>query len=179
MPAGSDSKLTEQAKTFEWLAYIAATLLAIQLLFLLNLLHLIDPLIQALTRGAWAEFWDEARPILRKSVTFLPVYFYVGALFSLADIFGRVAEGQLFSPANSKGLAEVGSSLLWGAAAGAVIVPNVLSAIDRSWDFSGIYLEPEFWVIAVIGGALLVLGRMMAQAQSENAALKAELSDFV
>ena len=34
-----------------------------------------------------------------------------------ARIFGRVAKGDLFSKANSEGLAEVGSSLLWGAAA--------------------------------------------------------------
>lgn len=175
----SNAKLAEQAGTFEWLAYIAATLLAVQLLFLLNLLHLIGPLFDAVGQGAWAALWDEARPILHKSVAYLPVCFYVGALFSLAEIFGRVGKGELFSRANSKGLERVGSSLLWGAAAGAIIVPNLLSAIDRRWDFSILRLEPETWVIAVIGGSLLVLGRMMAQAQSENDALKAELSDFV
>ena len=43
-------------------------------------------------------------------------------------------------------------------------MPWIQSWIDGEYGFSGIHLEVETWVIAVIGGAILVLGRMMAQA---------------
>jgi len=76
---------------------------------------------------------------------------------------------------NSAGLAEVGSSLLWGAAASAVIVPWIRSWIAGDYGFSGIHLEIETWVIAVIGGAILVLGKMMAQAGR----LQSELSEII
>lgn len=188
MSAGSDSKLIEQAKTFEVIAYVAASILAVQMLFLLKLVGLFNPAADALSGGDWSGFWAAAAPILRRLVTFLPVACYLGGVLAAAAIFGRVARGELFSRANSKSLSDVGSSLLWGAGIGAFAMPFLLGLID-GLQGSGklgvghaMRLEPETWVIAVVGGAILVLGRMMAHAQSlgdENSALKAELSDFV
>ncbi len=179
MTAEADSKLTDQAKTFQVVAYVAAATLAVQLLVMLKALSLISPAADALSQGEWAGFWEAANPVLRRLVTFLPVVCYLGGVLAAAGIFGRVAGGELFSRNNSKGLANVGSSLLWGAAATAFVVPLLLGAIDGEAGFRGLRMEPETWVIAVVGGAILVLGRMMALAQSENASLKAELSDFV
>ena len=159
-----DSKLVSQARTFEVIAWVATVTLAVQLLVLLKLLTLIGPAAEALSHGDWIGLRLAAEPVLRRLVEFLPVLIYLGGLAAAARIFHRVAEGELFSKANSNGLAEVGSSLLWGAAAGAVIVPWIQSWIDGEYGFSGIHLEVETWVIAVIGGAILVLGRMMAQA---------------
>ncbi|MDQ0464799.1 hypothetical protein QO010_002583 [Caulobacter ginsengisoli] len=178
----TDSTLTGQARTFQVVAYVAAVTLAVQLLVLLKLLSLISPAADAFSHGDWTGFWEAAKPVFRRLVTFLPVVCYLGGLLAAAEIFGRVSEGELFSRANSKCLSEVGSSLLWGAAATALIVPILLGSIDGDWRFGGFHLEPETWVIAVVGGAILVLGRMMARAQSlsgENASLKAELSDFI
>lgn len=175
----SNARLIDQAKTFEVIAYVAAATLAVQLLMMLRVLSLISPAADALSQGEWAAFREAADPVLRRLVTFLPVICYLGGVLAAAGIFGRVAAGELFSRANSRGLADVGSSLLWGAAATALIVPLLLGAIDGEAGFRGLRMEPETWVIAVVGGAILVLGQMMAMAQSENAALKAELSDFV
>jgi hypothetical protein len=186
MPAGSDSKLIEQAKTFETIAYVAAVALGVQLLVMLKLLSLFSPAADALGSGDWRAFWEAAFPVYRRLVSFLPVVCYLGGVLAAARIFSRVARGELFSPANSKSLARVGSSLLWGAATGAIAIPFLLGIVDgiggaprEAGGWHGLRLEPETWVIAVVGGAILVLGRMMAAAQSENAALKAELSDFV
>lgn len=179
MSAEADSKLTNQARTFEVVAYLAAGTLGVQVLAMLEILSLLSPAADALLHGQWAAFWEAAQPMLLRLVNFLPVLCYLGGVIAAARIFGRVAGGELFSPANSKGLADVGSSLLWGAAAAALIVPLLLGAIDGEAGFRGLRMEPETWVIAVVGGAILVLGRMMAAAQVENAALKAELSDFV
>lgn len=186
MPAGSDSKLVEQAKTFEVIAYVAAVTLAVQLLVMLKLFSLFSPAADALASGDWQAFWEFAFPVWRRLITFLPVVCYLGGVLAAARIFSRVARGELFSPANSKSLSQVGTSLLWGAATGAIAVPFLLGITDglggaprdgSAWH--GLRLEPETWVIAVVGGAILVLGRMMVAAQSENSALKAELSDFV
>jgi hypothetical protein len=65
----------------------------------------------------------------------------------------------------------VGSSLLWGAAASALIVPWIQAWIAGDYGFGGIHLGTETWVIAVIGGAILVLGKMMAQAGRLQSAL--------
>jgi len=159
-----DSKLVDQARTFEVIAWVAWVVLAVQLLVLLKLLTLIGPATDALSHGDWMGLRLAAEPVLRRLVEFLPVLIYLGGLAAAARIFHRVADGELFSNANSNGLAEVGSSLLWGAAASAVIVPWIQSWIDGEYGFSGLHLETETWVIAVIGGAILMLGRMMAQA---------------
>lgn len=175
----SNAKLIDHAKTFQVIAYVAAATLAVQLLVLLKVLSLISPAADALSQGDWAVFREAADPVLRRLVTFLPVVCYLGGVLAAAGIFGRVAAGELFSWANSKALAKVGSSLLWGAAATAFGVPVLLGVIDGEAGFRGLRMEPETWVIAVVGGAILVLGRMMAMAQSENASLKAELSEFI
>lgn len=159
-----DSKLVSQARTFEVIAWVATVTLAVQLLVLLRLLSLISPAADALLQGDWMGLRLAAEPVLGRLVEFLPLVIYLGGVVAAARIFGRVANGELFSKANSNGLAEVGSSLLWGAAASAIIVPWIQSWIDGEHGFSGIHLEAETWVISVIGGAILVLGRMMAQA---------------
>lgn len=170
-----DSKLVSQARTFEVIAWVATAVLALQLLVLLKLLTLMGPAADALSHGDWMGLRLAAEPVLRRLVEFLPVLIYLGGVVAAARIFGRVAAGELFSRANSNGLAEVGSSLLWGAAAGAVIVPWIQSWIDGEYGFSGLHLETETWVIAVIGGAILVLGRMMAQASR----LQSELDSII
>ena len=164
MSHSSKARLVDQARTIEVIAWVAWVVLAVQLLVLLRLLTLIGPAADALSLGDWMGLRLAAEPVLRRLVEFLPVLIYLGGLAAAARIFHRVADGELFSKANSNGLAEVGSSLLWGAAASAVIVPWIQSWIDGEYGFAGIHLETETWVIAVIGGAILVLGRMMAQA---------------
>lgn len=164
MSFSSKIKLTDQAKTFEVLAWVAVVVLGVQFLVLLRLLSLIGPGMDLLVRGDWAGFRDAGAPVLRRLVELWPALIYLGGLLSAAAIFGRVAKGELFSKANSKDLAEVGSSLLFGALASSVLVPWIQSWIDGEYGFSGVHFGTETWVIAVIGGAILILGRMMAEA---------------
>ncbi len=56
-----------------------------------------------------------------------------------------------------------------------VFVPWILSWIDGEYGFSGVRLNEGPLVLAVIGGAVLVVGRMMAKAS----ALQAELSEII
>lgn len=167
----SNSKLVDQAKTFEVIAWIAVVTLSVQFLVFLKLLTLIGPIADAIRLGDTTGLREVFQPVLYRLVDVLPALIYLGGVWAAALIFGRVAKGELFSRANSQGLAEVGSSLLWGAAASAVIVPWIKSWLDGDYGFSGIHLETETWVIAVIGGAILVLGKMMAQAGRLQSAL--------
>lgn len=168
-------RLTDQARTFEVIAWIAVVTLALQLLVFLKLLTLIEPAIEAARYGDWYGFRSALPPVLSRLVDVLPALIYLGGVLAAARIFGRVAKGELFSRANSDGLAEVGSSLLWGAAASSLIVPWVKSWIEGEYGFAGIHLEMETWVIAVIGGAILILGKMMAQARR----LQSQLDEIV
>ena len=171
----SNARLTDQAKTFEVIAWIAVVTLSLQFLVFLKVLNLIGPAIDAVTLGDWNGFMEAGAPVLLRLVDVLPALIYLGGVLAAAHIFGRVARGELFSRANSEGLAEVGSSLLWGAAASAVIVPWIRSWAAGEYGFGGIHLETETWVIAVIGGAILILGKMMAQAGR----LQSELSEII
>ncbi len=166
-----DPKLIDQARTVEVFAWIAAVAFGLQALALLGLLNLVGPI----RYGDWAGFHDAFVELAPKLVELLPIVAYFSGLLAAAKIFGRVAKGELFSEANAGGLSEVGSSLLWGAIATAVVVPVIQSAIAREHIFFGIHLEPEIWVIGVIGGAIMVLGRMMRHGMR----LQGELDEIV
>lgn len=170
-----DSKLIDQARTFEVVAWIAVVTLAVHLLDMLGGLRLLGSVYDALFSGDWAGIAGHGGPALDRLIGFLPVICYVGGLVAVAEIFGRVSKGEMFSEANSKGLAKVGSALIQGAVAAAIIVPTIrLWISDRHGGFD-LSLEPETWVIGVIGGAILVLGRMMAAAS----ALRTELDEII
>ena len=171
MSLSSNARLVDQAKTFEVIAWIAVVVLSLQYLVFLKLLTLIEPAADAFRSGDTTAFAAAGQPVFLRLVELMPGLIYLGGVLAAARIFGRVARGDLFSRANSEGLAEVGSSLLWGAAASAVIVPWIQSLIAGEYGFSGLHLELETWVIAVIGGAILILGKMMAQAGRLQSAL--------
>lgn len=171
----SNAKLTDQAKTFEVIAWIAVVSLSVQFLVFLKLLTLIGPIADAVRLGDTTGLREVFQPVLSRLADVLPALIYLGGVLAAARIFGRVANGDLFSKANSQGLADVGSSLLWGAAASALIVPWIKSWLDGEYGFSGLRMESETWVIAVIGGAILILGKMMAQAGR----LQSELDEII
>jgi len=167
----SNAKLADQARTFEVIAWIAVVTLSVQFLVFLKLLTLIRPIAEAIRFGDTTGLREAFQPVLYRLVDVLPALIYLGGVLAAARIFGRVAGGELFSRANSQGLAEVGSSLLWGPAASALIVPWIKGWVEGEYGFGGIHLETETWVIAVIGGAILILGKMMAQAGRLQSAL--------
>lgn len=171
----SNAKLTDQAKTFEVIAWIAVATLSLQALAFVKLLLLIGPIADVIRLGDTTGLREVFPPVLSRLVDVLPALIYLGGVLAAARIFGRVAKGDLFSKANAQGLADVGSSLLWGAAASALIVPWIKSWLDGESGFSGLRMESETWVIAVIGGAILILGKMMAQAGR----LQSELDEII
>lgn len=177
-----DPKLRERARTFEVVAVIALVMLAANLLAVLKLPPYIGAAIDALRGGDHAGLLAASEGFARGVIPLLPAVIYLGGVWVAAGMFGRMAKGELFSEANARGVAEIGSSLLWGAAASAVIVPMLLLWAEGRHGGVDLRLAPETLVIAVIGGALMVLGGVLARGVAvlaERDGLKAQMDEFV
>ena len=105
----------------------------------------------------------------------LPSILFLGALTAARKVCVRLREGELFGTAVGKGVADMGSSLLWGAAALAVIVPNLLDWVRQDPGGFEHNLETETMVIGFVGVTMLLLGRVLTRA----GAVKDELERFV
>ncbi|MBI1408253.1 MAG: DUF2975 domain-containing protein [Caulobacter sp.] len=169
--------LARQARGVEVGATLAAVLMVLALLQEAGVVPLVFGLMRAGADGA-APALEVLHRFLLQLIPMLPSFIYLGGLLAARSLFGRVARGELFSPANSRAIAKIGSALWGGALAAMVVAPVLLSIVDHDQHFH-LRAETGTLVLAVIGGAITVLGGMMARAQDENAALRSELSDFV
>lgn len=170
-----DTKLAGQARAFEVAAIVALVLLALNLVRLIGAVPLAFGIVDAFRTGDPAAAWPALQDFLAAAVSLLPTIIYIGGVESARKMFHRVGEGELFSEANSKSLADIGGALLFGALAAMVFVPWIQSWIGGDYGFGGVRIEGETLVITVIGGAILVLGRMMSGARR----LQAELDQIV
>lgn len=171
----SDPKLVDQAKTLEAVTVIALVLLALNLLRLVGVVAVGFAAWGAATTGDTSVLRSELSRFLGALVGVLPTLIYLGGVWAARGLFSRVAGGELFSAANSKSLADIGGALLWGATAAMVIVPSLQAWIDGEHGFGGLRIEQETLVLAVIGGAVLMFGRMMNQARR----IQSELDEIV
>ena len=167
--------LSKQARMFEAAAVIALVLLVLNLVRLIGAVPLAFGIVDAFQTGDPASAAPAVRDFLAAAVTLLPTFIYIGGVESARKVFRRIGEGELFSEANSKGLADIGGALLYGALAAMVIVPWLQSWIGGDYGFGGVRIEGETLVITVIGGAILILGRMLGRARS----LQTELDSII
>ncbi len=158
--------LQSQARTLEIFTTIAIVIVVLGLTveFVLAFAHGEFPWERA--------FWDIHGESLIRA---LPTLLLAGALDASRKLFGRLARGDLFSEAVGQGVKGIGASLLYAAAAMAVIVPWLIAWTEGKYGFGGIDLEPTTWVLGIVGAALLMLGRLLRQAN----ALQDELERFV
>ena len=77
-------KLTDQARTFEVIAWVAVVVLSVQFLALLKLLSLIGPGMALLSQGDWRGFFEAGAPVFRRLVGLWPALIYLGGLLSAA-----------------------------------------------------------------------------------------------
>lgn len=173
--ADDNETLTRQARALEIGAVLATVLVVLALLRDAGVVTLAFGMAGA---GDGADVAAAVNRFLLRLIPMLPSFIYLGGLLAARSLFGRVARGELFSPANSRAIARIGSALWGGALAAMVVAPVLLSIVDRDQHFH-LRAETGTLVLAVIGGAITVLGGMMARALDENAALRSELRDFV
>lgn len=167
--------LSKQARLFEAAAIVALVLLALNLLRLIGAVPLAFGVADAIRSGDASAAWPATEAFLTAAVTLLPTFIYIGGVESARKMFHRIGEGELFSEANSRSLADIGGALLYGALAAMVIVPWIQAWIGGEYGFGGIHVEAETLVVTVIGGALLVVGRMLSRARR----LQSELDSII
>ena len=93
----------------------------------------------------------------------LPILILLSGLWSAQKVFGRVAEGEVFTAANAAGVGEIGSAMGWCGLAEVVIVPSIKAWIARSGPFD-MHLVGWAMVLSALGGAVVLFGRIWALA---------------
>ena len=119
------------------------------------------------------------RPLNREQVlvsliVLAPQLCYLFGLWSLRSAFDELAQNKLFGEHLSRALSTLGVSLIAGAVISVFFVTNLIRIIH---DVPGGFLNFDLSaiVLAVVGGALVLLSRLMVKARR----LKAELDEIV
>jgi hypothetical protein len=174
----SRDEITRRAQAFEVAAVLALVLLGLNLLREAGAVAFGFGLFEAAAGQDWQLFKTTVGDFLTRMVPLIPAVIMLGAVWAARGMLVRVGRGELFSAANGKAIAEIGSSLWWGALFAMIGVPFIQETILSRGGF-GVRIETETLVIAVAGGAVMVLGDLMVRALADNEALRAELGDFV
>lgn len=121
----------------------------------------VGPLIRLLRDGAGlAPFLINVRD---NAVAAIPLLILLGGLWSAQRVFGRVAEGDVFTTANAAGVGDIGQAMGWCGFAECVLVPTLQVWIARTGVFD-FRLEGWAIVLAALGGAVVLFGRIWALA---------------
>lgn len=115
--------------------------------------------------------WGQVRVSL---ILLVPHACYLYGVWSLRPAFNEIAEGRMFGAAQTRALTTLGWSLIAGGAFSVLLLYyllrlfGVVHAGYLNFDLSDI-------VLAVVGGALVLLSHLMAKAH----AMKSELDDII
>lgn len=165
--------MSSEARGWRWLVNLGVLLIGLDLIIEIG-----APLFLPLSAGVYGGYWgllrDAAPDIGSNLVAALPAIFYLGALLAAGDLLAEAAGRRPFTDRAVQSLRRIGSGLLWGAAAAALISPNVLLWIAREGGFD-VQLETETLVIAAIGATMVVVGHMLSKAGR----LKSELDEII
>ncbi|MDX2233421.1 MAG: DUF2975 domain-containing protein [Hyphomonadaceae bacterium] len=122
---------------------------------------LVGPLLRLARSGhGLAPFATDVRD---NAIAALPMIILLGALWSAHRVFGRVADGDVFSAANAAGLGAIGQAMGWSGFAAVVMAPTLQAWVARRGGFD-VALEGWALVLAALGGAVVLFGRIWALA---------------
>jgi len=164
------SKLREQAEWMELLSAVAVGVLALNLV-----VHAFPPITTVVSVRDPAAMWALAQVLGVRAIQATPAILYLCGLWAAHRMFARMGRGEVFTAANAAGLASIGASLLWGSAWALALAPTLLRWTEDGFNGLDLRLEGPELVILVLGGALMMLGKVMAQA----VVLQAEVDAFV
>jgi hypothetical protein len=121
--------------------------------------------------GAWAGVVTD---IGLRFVEAMPVLILAGGLWSAQRLFGRIADGNVFTAGNAREVSRIGETMVWGGVAAIVIAPTLTGWIKRTTTFDFSFQD---WAIVVIllGAAVVLVGRIWGLA----AAIKADADQIV
>jgi hypothetical protein len=115
--------------------------------------------------------WDQ---VIVALIMLAPQACYLYGVWSLRPAFAEVAQGRMFGEAQTKALATLGWALIIGGVFSVFLLTNLLRLVQFT---EGGYLNFDLSdiVLAVVGGALVLLSNLMAKAH----AMKSELDDII
>ena len=106
------------------------------------------------------------------AVLWMPVPFYLYALWAIRGAFRGFATGGTFGPAIAAGCTRAGFALAIGGTLSAVGVPNVMRVLHGQG--SVLVFDVAYLAVGVVGLAMILLGRLLSRA----AAIEDELGGF-
>jgi hypothetical protein len=106
------------------------------------------------------------------AVLWMPVPFYLYALWAIRGAFRGFAAGGTFGPAIAAGCTRAGFALAIGGTLSAVGVPNVMRVLHGQG--SVLVFDVAYLAVGVVGLAMILLGRLLSRA----AAIEDELGGF-
>lgn len=115
--------------------------------------------------------WDQVVVAL---IMLAPQLCYLYGVWSLRPAFGEVAQGRLFGEAQTKALATLGWALIIGSVFSIFLLTNLLRLVQFT-EGGFLNFDVSDIVLAVVGGALVLLSNLMAKAH----AMKSELDDII
>ena len=165
MAADDLRRFRHMCRQFRWLAiFMVCSVGAI-----LALMYVIVPAVFA-ARG---EHRDLMR-VVQEMVWALPSLLYLFAVWSIGSAMGQLAKGRLIHPTLSSALRRVGLAMGFGGLLSVFGVTNLMRLLgdERS---SWAYFDVAGMTLGMIGGALVLLGRVLDQATR----IQAEMDEMI
>jgi hypothetical protein len=160
----SIAKAADEARRMQPLA--TAVFVFAVVLYVVNVLW---PLTQ---EGTWREMG-------LRLVAALPAAILISSLWDVHVYLRKLVNGELWGPATTRLLGQVGDALQYVAAAVIVIVPSLLKWIGGRPGGLDFRLEPEYLAFAALGLLLSMIARVVGNVVEAAAALKAENDEIV
>lgn len=107
-------------------------------------------------------------------ILLVPQLCYLYGVWALRPAFGEIAQGRMFGEAQAKALSTLGWSLIAGGVF-SVFLLHYLMRLSGVTQAGFLNFDLSDIVLAVVGGALVLLSNLMAKAQ----AMKSELDDII
>lgn len=111
------------------------------------------------------------------TVLALPLIFYLYAVWTVGTAIGRLGDGDGFQPTLSRALQGVGMALFLGGATSVLLVHNLLRWLGYAQG-GFLHFDVPGMTLGMIGAALFLLGRVIADAVRLEDELKATSARF-
>jgi hypothetical protein len=168
MPAADLARFRRLCGQFRWLAVFMVCSVGAMLV----LMYVVAPGLTAVRGGLPA---DAGRvDLLERAIWATPTLFYLYAVWSIGSALGQVSRGRLIQPTLSRALRHVGIALGLGGLLSVFGITNISRLIGGDQG-SFAYFDVAGMTLGMIGGALVLLGRVIDQA----GVLQAELDQII
>lgn len=158
-------RFRHMCRQFRWLAiFMVCSVGAI-----LALMYVVVPVVFA-ARG---EHRDLMR-VVQEMVWASPSLLYLFAVWSIGSAMGHLAKGRLIQPTLSSALRRVGLALGFGGLLSVFGVTNLMRLLGNEGS-SWAYFDVAGMTLGMIGGALVLLGRVLDQATR----IQAEMDEMI